>query len=141
MNVNSAVGTEWKGSPQSTGLEFESRNFENLKDGISINSTDGDCFYTDLMGSTTLYVMIDMKNVVPVRNISLTSQPNITKSILFQDILVSVQNSVDEEAMDQGNFDLLRLVGKTIPVQVIGETQSIVLDQPKYVRYVIFSQK
>ena len=61
------------------------------------------------MGSNSLYVMIDMKKVVPVRNISLTSQPNIIASSIFQDILVFVGNSVNEEAMDQGNFDLLRL--------------------------------
>ena len=138
MNVNLAVGAEWKGPPQTADTRYESRTFENLKDGISINSTNDDCFYTDPMGSNSLYVMIDMKKIVPVRNISLTSQPNIIASSIFQDISVFVGNSVDEEAMDQGNFDLLQLVGKTIPVQVIGETQSIVLNQPKYVRYVIF---
>ena len=138
MNVNLAVGSKWKEPPQDTGTGFELRTFENLKDGISINSVNDDCFVTVPMCSNTLYVIIDMKKAIPVRNISITSQPNIIASNIFQDISVFVGNNVVEEAMDQGNFDLFQLVGKTIPVQVIEETQSIVLDQPKYVRYVIF---
>ena len=128
-----------KGPPQSTQDKYSSRVFENLKDGISIISTGFDCFLTDVLPNTySVYVMIDMQNVLPVRNISLVSQSNSVIPSLFQDILIFVGNYVDEEAMAEKNFDLLELVGKTKPVQVVGERQSFVFDPPKFARYVVF---
>ena len=138
LNCNFAVGAEMKGPPQSTVDKYSARVFENLKDGISIISTWFDCFLTNEMPNTySVYVMIDMQNVMPVRNISLVSQSNGIVTSLFQDILIFVGNYVDEQAMDEKNFDLLELVGKTKPVQVVGERQSFVFDPPKFVRYVV----
>ena len=132
LKINYAIGANWKGPPHSDNR----RILDNLKDGITVFDMNEDCFISDQL-SIPLYVMIDMKREKLVNNISLTSQPNKIASHLFQDIEIFVGNSIDEKAMDEGNFDLLELIGITKSVQVVGETQIFVLDLPKSVQYVV----
>ena len=128
LKINYAIGANLKGPPQSNNTILNRRTFENLKDGITVFDVNEDCFITDSM-EIPIYVMIGMKKERLVKNISLISQSN--------QIEIFVGNSIDENAMDEGNFDLLELIGIIKPVQVVGESQIFVLDQPKSVQYVV----
>ena len=138
LGINFAVGAEMKGPPTST--VYSTRKIENIMDGIYISNPGLDCYITKEM-SNVLYVLIDLIKVRPVRNISLLSQPS-PSSIhkFFGDILIFTGNEIDEEAMDNGDFSLLELVGVTKPVIDSPERQSFGLVEPKFVRYVILQK-
>ena len=137
LRINFAVGAEIKGPPTT---EFhETKHIENIVDDMNIFSMAQDC-YKSIDTDYPLYVMIDLKTVVPVRNITLFSQFNMIASYLFQDVLVFVGNDVDEDAMGEGNFDLMELVGITKPVKILSERQSFAFDQIKFVRYVVLQK-
>ena len=137
LGINFAVGSEMKGPPTST--EYSTATIENIMDGIYVSNAGLDCYAT-VETSNVLYVLIDLTKVVPVRNISLLSQPNPTYIHKFHDISIFTGNEIDEEAMDNGDFSLLELVGMTKPVKNTPERQSFGLAEPKFVRYVILQK-
>ena len=137
LGINFAVGAEMKGPP--TSVRFPTRTIENIRDGIYIFNADLDCYLID-QTSNVLYVIIDLTKVVPVRNISLMSQPGFNSIRQFHDILIFTGTEIDEDAMDNGDFSLLELVGVTKPVIDSPERQSFAVAKPKFVRYVILQK-
>jgi len=138
LRMNFAVNAIISASNISQIEAHITRVMNNTVNGIYFEDIDKDCYYTN--SELSSYVFIEMMKTLPVSKVSLRSQYNQVRDIIFDGITIYGGLIADLEQVQARNFDGLHKIGTTTGAAYKGQIQEFDVKPIKDFKYIVLSK-